>query len=84
MEEKCDTNSGNDAIVVRLFLIDYIKYLIDDNSNIYHYCDHVCIGKWDKIKQEIEYAIKTQEEYDDAMKYKKSKLVRLSNIILLS
>ena len=52
MEEKCDTNSGNDAIVVRLFLIDYIKYLIDDNSNIYHYCDHVCIGKWDKIKQE--------------------------------
>jgi hypothetical protein len=80
MEEKCNVNSENSAIMVRLFLIDYTKYLIDDNSNIYHYTDHVCIGKWDNIKQEIEYAIKTQEEYDDAMKYKKSKLVRLSNI----
>lgn len=55
-------------IIATIFIHNSIKFLIDDNTIIYHYTDRVAIGKYDPLHKEIDFYFETQQEYDIAIK----------------
>ena len=74
------TNRTIKTIEVWLYLYDnggeYIKLLIDKNHILYHYTDHVAIGRLGD-KNVVEFYYETQGDYDEARKKKNYTLKRL-------
>lgn len=68
------------TIEVSLYLYDngceYIKLLIDGNHILYHYTDHVAIGRLGD-KNMVEFYYETPGDYDEARKKKNYNLQRL-------
>jgi hypothetical protein len=68
------------TIEVSLYLYDnggeYIKLLIDGNRILYHYTDHVAIGRLGETDS-VEFYYETQGDYDEARKKKNYNLQRL-------
>ena len=62
------TQQEKQIIIAALFVHDNIKFLIDDNSTIYHYTDRVAIGKYNPLNKEVDFYFETQQEYDSARK----------------
>lgn len=73
-------NQTTNTIEVSLYLYDnegeYIKMLIDGNHILYHYTDHVAIGRLCETNS-VEFYHDTQGDYDEARKKKNYILQRL-------
>lgn len=73
--------SSRKTIEVSLYLYDnrngeYIKMLIDGNHILYHYTDHVAIGRLCETNS-VEFYYEKQGDYDEARKKKKYTLQRV-------